>query len=175
MPGQNLYSLVGLQAELTPKQPVSDEAISQVNSTMRFVKVWRAHNGAVRLQMHLVLAGGVTAAWLSQSLQHWLRSWRECERQLLRAALPTKAAPDVAARRAHSLTDSESDGGAHATLGDSKRSRARIHRYSGERGRPVSQTEVAAWLAEVRELGITSIICLLSSDQLPLYDQLPAV
>jgi protein tyrosine phosphatase (PTP) superfamily phosphohydrolase (DUF442 family) len=45
--------------------------------------------------------------------------------------------------------------------------------YSGERGQSVSATEAAAWLAEIRELGIRSIICLLSSDQLPLYDQLP--
>ena len=45
--------------------------------------------------------------------------------------------------------------------------------YSGERGRPVPTADVDAWLAEARDLGITSIICLLSSDQLPLYDQLP--
>jgi len=37
----------------------------------------------------------------------------------------------------------------------------------------VSAAETDAWLAEIRDLGITSIICLLSSDQLPLYDQLP--
>jgi protein tyrosine phosphatase (PTP) superfamily phosphohydrolase (DUF442 family) len=45
--------------------------------------------------------------------------------------------------------------------------------YLGERGRSVSTTEADAWLAELHELGIKSIICLLSSDQLPLYDQLP--
>ena len=49
--------------------------------------------------------------------------------------------------------------------------RGRRPGYPGERGR--STTEVDAWLAEIRGLGITSIICLLSSDQLPLYDQLP--
>ena len=90
VPKQNLYSLVALQAELTLKQPVSDEAISRVNSMMRFVKAWRTDNRAVRLHMPLVLDGGVTAAWLVQSLQHWIRSWRECERQLRRAAVPTK-------------------------------------------------------------------------------------
>ena len=42
--------------------------------------------------------------------------------------------------------------------------------YSGER---VSANEVDAWLAVIRERGIKSIICLLSSDQLPFYDQLP--
>jgi protein tyrosine phosphatase (PTP) superfamily phosphohydrolase (DUF442 family) len=51
--------------------------------------------------------------------------------------------------------------------------RARRPGYSGERGRSVSTTEADAWLAEIRDLGIKSIICLLSSDQLPLYDQLP--
>ena len=43
----------------------------------------------------------------------------------------------------------------------------------GYPGRSVSTTEVDAWLAEIHELGIKSIICLLSTDQLPLYDQLP--
>ena len=51
--------------------------------------------------------------------------------------------------------------------------RGRRPGYAGERGRSVSAREADAWLAEVRGLGITSIICLLSSDQLPLYDQLP--
>jgi protein tyrosine phosphatase (PTP) superfamily phosphohydrolase (DUF442 family) len=50
--------------------------------------------------------------------------------------------------------------------------RGRRPGYSGERGRSVSTAEVDAWLAEIRTLGIRSIICLLSSDQLPLYDQL---
>ena len=45
--------------------------------------------------------------------------------------------------------------------------------YPGERGPSVSKTAVDVWLAEVRDLGVTSIICLLSSDQLPFYDQLP--
>ena len=90
VPKQNLYSLVALQAELTLKQPVSDEAISRVNSMMRVVKAWRTDSRAVRLHMPLVLDGGVTAAWLVQSLQHWIRSWRECERKLRRAAEPTK-------------------------------------------------------------------------------------
>ena len=89
VPGQNLYSLVALQAELTLEEPVSDEAISRVNSTLRLVKVWRTDRRTVRMHMPLVLNGGVTAAWLAQSLQHWMSSWRECERQLRRAAVPT--------------------------------------------------------------------------------------
>ena len=40
VPGQNLYSLVALQVDLTLKQPVSDEAISRVDSAMPFVNVW---------------------------------------------------------------------------------------------------------------------------------------
>ena len=90
VPGQSLYSLVALQAELTLKQPVSDEAISRVNSTLQLVKVWRTDRRTVRMHMPLVLNGGVTAAWLAQSLEHWMSSWRECERQLRRAAAPTK-------------------------------------------------------------------------------------
>ena len=90
VPKQSLYSLVALQAELTLKQPVSDEAISRLNATLRLVKVWRTDSRAVRMHMPLVLEGGVTAAWLGQSLQHWFRSWRECERQLRRTAVPTK-------------------------------------------------------------------------------------
>ena len=90
VPRQNLYSLVALQAELTLKQPVSDEAISRVNSTLQLVKVCRTDRRTVRMHMPLVLNGGVTAAWLEQSLQHWIRSWRECERQLRRAVVPTR-------------------------------------------------------------------------------------
>jgi hypothetical protein len=90
VPGQNLHSLVGLLAELTLKQPVSDQAISQVNSTLQLVKVWRTDKRTVRMHMPLVLNGGVTAAWLAQSLRHWISSWRECERQLRRAAVPTR-------------------------------------------------------------------------------------
>lgn len=45
--------------------------------------------------------------------------------------------------------------------------------YSGERGRSVPRAEVDAWMLEARAFGIKSIICLLSYDQLPLYDQLP--
>jgi len=33
--------------------------------------------------------------------------------------------------------------------------------------------DVDAWIAEVRAFGINPIICLVSSDQLPLYDQVP--
>ena len=87
---QNLYSLVALQADLTLTQPVSDQAISQVNSRFQLVKVWRTDARTVRLRMPLVLDGGVTAAWLAQSLHHWISSWRECERQLRRAAVPAK-------------------------------------------------------------------------------------
>ena len=87
---QNLYSLVALQADLTLTQPVSDEAISGVNSRFQLVKVWRTDARTVRMRMPLVLDGGVTAAWLAQSLHHWISSWRECERQLRRAAVPAK-------------------------------------------------------------------------------------
>jgi hypothetical protein len=90
VPGQSLYSLIALQAELTLKRPVTDEAIEQINSTMRLVKVCRTGNQTVRMHMPLVVSGGVTAAWIAQSLQHWIRSWRECERQLRRSVPPTQ-------------------------------------------------------------------------------------
>ncbi len=83
--GQNLYSLVALQAKLSLNEPVSDEAISRLNSMFQFVKVWRIDSRTVRVHMPLMLNGGVTAAWLAQSLQHWMSSWRKCERQLRRA------------------------------------------------------------------------------------------
>jgi hypothetical protein len=87
---QNLYSLVALQADLTLPQPPADEAISGINSRFQLVKVWRTDRRTVRMRMPLVLDGGVTAAWLAQSLHHWISSWRECERQLRRAAVPAK-------------------------------------------------------------------------------------
>ena len=45
--------------------------------------------------------------------------------------------------------------------------------YSGERGADVPQSEVDAWLSEVKSLGIQSIICLLADDQLRFYRGLP--
>ena len=45
--------------------------------------------------------------------------------------------------------------------------------YSIERGRQVPVADVEVWIANVRHFGIKSIICLLSDDQLPLYDQIP--
>ena len=42
--------------------------------------------------------------------------------------------------------------------------------YSGEQ---VSQAEVDAWLDELKQQGIKSIICLLGYDQLPFYESLP--
>jgi len=39
---------------------------------------------------------------------------------------------------------------------------------------PVSQTDVDAWLHDVREFGIQSIICLLADDQLIYYSTLPS-
>lgn len=51
----------------------------------------------------------------------------------------------------------------------------RSHRpgYSGERGKTVPQAEVDAWIEEVAELGVRSIICLLADDELALYSALP--
>ena len=86
----NLYSVIDLQAELTLPQTVSDAAIARVNSTMRFVQVGRTGRRTVRIHMALVLDGGVTAAWLEQSLQHWMLNWRACERQLQDAVAPTR-------------------------------------------------------------------------------------
>ena len=93
VPRRNLFSLIALEAELTLKQPVSDEAISRVNSGLLLVKVSRTDTHTVRMHMPLVLNGGVTMVWLAQSLRHWMRSWRECERQFRRAAEPTMDHP----------------------------------------------------------------------------------
>jgi hypothetical protein len=82
--GQNLYSLIALQAQLTLNRPVTDEAIARANMAQQFVKVWRTDKHSVRLHMPLALDGGVTTAWLTQSLRHWIGSWRVCERQLRR-------------------------------------------------------------------------------------------
>jgi|SRR5438093_7201795 len=45
--------------------------------------------------------------------------------------------------------------------------------YSGERGTPVSQAQVDAWVEDVKAFGVRSIICLLAEDQLGLYESLP--
>lgn len=49
--------------------------------------------------------------------------------------------------------------------------RGRRPGYPGARVRLIPVAE--AWIAKVRASGIKSIICLLSIDQLPLYDQIP--
>ena len=75
---------------MTLTQPVPEEVIAQVNSRLKFVKVWRTDARTVRICMPLALDGGVTAAWLEKSLHHWMNSWRACERQLRHAAAPAK-------------------------------------------------------------------------------------
>ncbi len=90
VPGQNLYSQVTFQAELRLKRPLADDAIARVNSMMRFVKVWRTDGRTVRMHMPVALNGGVTATWLAHSLQQWIGSWCECERQLRRAVMPAR-------------------------------------------------------------------------------------
>lgn len=45
--------------------------------------------------------------------------------------------------------------------------------YGGERGAPVADAVVDAWIHAVKEAGIESIICLLNEDQLPIYSSLP--
>ncbi len=90
LPRQHLFSLIAFQAELRLKWLVTDEAIAQVNSTMQFVKIWRTGRYTVRMHMAIALDGGVTAAWLAQSLHNWMSSWRACERQLRRGLVPAK-------------------------------------------------------------------------------------
>ena len=51
--------------------------------------------------------------------------------------------------------------------------RAQRPGYLGEQGQPVDPGDVDAWLAEVKTLGVKSIICLLGPDQLGLYQRLP--
>jgi hypothetical protein len=91
VPKQTLYSLVTLRAEVALKRPVTDEAIAEVNSSMHFVKLWREDRHTVKLQMPILLDGGVTAHWLVTSLEHWFGAWRECERQLRRRAVVPKS------------------------------------------------------------------------------------
>jgi Putative bacterial sensory transduction regulator len=87
---QTLYALVTLKTTLTLRRPVTEDAITEVNSTMRLVKVSREDRQRVRLQMPLLLDGGVTAHWLAKSLEHWIGTWGECERRLRRRAVSTK-------------------------------------------------------------------------------------
>jgi hypothetical protein len=98
---QNLYSLIALQTELRLKGPVSDEALAEVNAHLRLVKVCRTGNHTVRMHMPLAISGGVTTAWMAQSLQHWMSSWRECERQLRRGVRAQQRRTSPAAELVH--------------------------------------------------------------------------
>jgi hypothetical protein len=101
VPGQQLFSLIALQADLRLTQPVPNEAIAWVNSSMHLVKVSRTGDDRVRLSMPLVVSGGVTADWIAQSLQHWIKSWRVCERQLRRFARTSERRPAPGAELVH--------------------------------------------------------------------------
>jgi protein-tyrosine phosphatase len=52
--------------------------------------------------------------------------------------------------------------------------RSRRPGYLGERGGAVAQSAVDEWIDEAKSRGIKSVICLLASDQLSLYEGLPA-
>ena len=52
--------------------------------------------------------------------------------------------------------------------------RSRRPGYMGERADNVPPEAVNEWVEEAKSLGITSIICLLATDQLHMYEQLPS-
>ena len=97
-------------------------------------------------RMRLTLAAG--AGWRDDELARLKRSVRPQQRESIGNEMPTWVIPNALAR-------------------------GRRPGYLGERGRPVPTSDVDKWIVEAREFGIKSIICLLSRDQLPLYDQLP--
>src|SRR5262245_35806393 len=57
---------------------------------------------------------------------------------------------------------------------DDQLARGKRPGYRGEQGRDVTRREVDAWLQEIKNAGIRSIICLLGDDQLILYAALPS-
>jgi hypothetical protein len=56
----------------------------------------------------------------------------------------------------------------------SKLARGQRPGYGGERGAPVSRSQVDGWIKHVETFGVRSIICLLADDQLGLYESLPS-
>jgi len=51
--------------------------------------------------------------------------------------------------------------------------RGRRPGYTGERGAQVSRDKVDAWIQQIGNEGVKSVICLLGEDQLSLYKNLP--
>jgi len=76
VPGHDLYSLITLQRTLSPQ--VTDEAIQELNATLRFLRVHRG-NGKVLAQMPISLSGGVTAQWLILAFRQWIEASRRSE------------------------------------------------------------------------------------------------
>jgi hypothetical protein len=86
VPGQNLYSRVTLVTLVTSRRPIENDTLARVHLELGTVHVCRHNATSVLLSMPLRLDGGVTVAWLEESLREWLSAWRRCERLLVSAS-----------------------------------------------------------------------------------------
>lgn len=86
VPGHNLYSRVTLVTLVTTRRPIENETLARLNLELDAVRVCRHDATSVLLAMPLRLDGGVTVAWVRDSLGEWLTRRRRCERVLIRAS-----------------------------------------------------------------------------------------
>jgi len=98
IPDRNLYAGVQLETLVTSPRAIDEATVDRIGQALEFARVVRRGDRALILTMRLRFDGGVTVDWMANALQHWLESWRACER-LLRAARPPLALVPKARRQ----------------------------------------------------------------------------
>jgi hypothetical protein len=85
VPHNNLYAAMLLDTLVDVGGFVSDEGLVALTVQLPGMAVQRFESEGLRLSMAIRLEGGVTDAWIVQSVSYFLDAVRQCER-LLRAA-----------------------------------------------------------------------------------------
>jgi hypothetical protein len=82
IPKSTLYRAVVLDVILDPDQPVSDNALAELNASLPDATVVRHDVSELRVSALLRFDGGVTGTWIIKSIDAWSAAVRDCERLL---------------------------------------------------------------------------------------------
>jgi hypothetical protein len=78
--GRRLFTRITLETLVTSRRPIADDTFALARLELDGANVHRQGEKALVVTMVLRLDGGVTLAWLVQSLREWLELRRRCER-----------------------------------------------------------------------------------------------